>query len=67
MSGLDASMSVVNERVQLELEQILDDYEEKKIQHERTRRDELKKLEQEKQKTMKDIEEKAKKDLEKLK
>lgn len=45
MSGLDASTSVVNERVQFELEQLLDDHEERKIQHERSRRDELKKLE----------------------
>jgi len=31
ISGLDASTSVINERVQVELEQLLDDYEEKKI------------------------------------
>ena len=46
ISGLDASTSVINERVQIELENMLDEYEEKKIQHERARRDELKKLEQ---------------------
>jgi len=46
ISGLDASTSLINERVQIELENMLDEFEEKKIQHERTRRDELKKQEQ---------------------
>ena len=29
MSGIDASTSVINERVQMELEQLMDEYEEK--------------------------------------
>jgi hypothetical protein len=44
MSGLDISTSVVNEKVQAELEQILDDYDEMKIQHERKRTLELKQI-----------------------
>lgn len=44
MSGFDASTSVINERVQIELELIMDDFEEQKIMHERNKRDELKKL-----------------------
>jgi len=48
MSGLDASTSVINERVQIELEQVMDEYDEKKIVHERQKREELKKLELEK-------------------
>ena len=31
MSGLDMSTSVINEKVQMELEQIMDEFEEKKI------------------------------------
>jgi len=37
MQAADTSMggSIINERVQIEIEAILDDYEEKKIAHER--------------------------------
>ncbi len=46
LSGMEGgSTSIINERVQIELEAIMDDYEEKKIMHERTRRDDLKRLE----------------------
>jgi hypothetical protein len=31
MSGLDLSTSVINEKVQIELEKLMDDYEEAKI------------------------------------
>lgn len=44
MSGLDASTSVINERVQIELEQVMEEYDEQKIVHERQKREELKKL-----------------------
>lgn len=44
MSGLDISSSHINERVQMELEQLMDDFEDEKILHERQKRDELKKL-----------------------
>lgn len=47
MSGLDISTSVVNERVQIELEKYMDELEEQKILHERQRTQELKKIEQE--------------------
>ena len=67
MSGLDASTSVVNERVQLELEQLMDEYEEKKILHERQKREELKKLEQERNSLKNSIQEQAKKEVEELK
>ena len=36
--------SIINERVQIEVEALLDDYEEKKIAHERTKREEIKKM-----------------------
>jgi hypothetical protein len=45
MSGLDNSTSMINERVQIELENLMDDMEEQKIQHERLKRDELKIME----------------------
>ncbi len=67
ISGLDASTSLVNERVQIELENMLDEFEEKKIQHERTRRDELKKFEQGHAKEKKRIQEEAQKDVEYIK
>lgn len=57
MSGLDNSH--INERVQLELEQLMDDFEDQKILHERNRRDQLKKLEQDKIGMIKIIEEEA--------
>jgi hypothetical protein len=47
ISGMDASTSIINERVQIELENLLDEFEEKKIMHERGKRDELKRLESE--------------------
>ena len=39
--------SIINERVQIEVDALLDDYEEKKIAHERTRREEIKKMQEE--------------------
>jgi hypothetical protein len=45
MSGMDMNTSTINERVQIELEQLMDEYEDQKIVHERKRRDELKKME----------------------
>lgn len=47
MSGNGLETSVINERVQIELEHLLDECEERKIQHERTRREEIRRLEQE--------------------
>ena len=67
MSGLDASTSVVNDRVQFELEQLLVDHEEKKIQHERFKREELKKLDKQKALEKKKLEERTKEDIEELK
>jgi len=41
MSGLDTSTQM-NERVQIELEKIMDELEDKKIDYERQKRDQLK-------------------------
>lgn len=64
ISGMDASTSVINERVQIELEAMMEEYEEKKIMHERGRRDELKRMEQERAQEKKRLQETAQKDLE---
>lgn len=66
MSGIDSS-AVINERVQLELEKIMDEGEEQKIQHERKRREELKKLETENQESKKKIEKEAKEHVDEIK
>ncbi len=46
MSAAEAvgSTSIINERVQIEVEALLDEYEDRKIAHERTKREELKKM-----------------------
>ncbi|CDW91648.1 ww domain containing protein [Stylonychia lemnae] len=67
MSGLDMSTSIINEKVQIELEQIMDDYEEKKIQHERKKREELKKLDSDKASSKQKIVDEAKMEVDVLK
>ena len=64
ISGLDGSTSIINERVQIELEQILDDYEELKIQHERTKREEFKVLEADRLNEKRKLKELAERDVE---
>ena len=59
--------SIINERVQIEVEALLDDYEEKKIAHERTRREEIKKMQEEVKADKLKLKESAMKDVENIK
>ena len=59
--------SIINERVQIEVEALLDDYEEKKIAHERTRREEIKKMQEEVKAEKLKLKESAMKDVENIK
>jgi hypothetical protein len=58
--------SVINERVQIEVEALLEEYEEKKIAHERTRREEIKKLQEETKTEKARLKEAALRDVENL-
>ena len=64
-SGI-GSTSIINERVQIELEALLDEYEEQKIQHERQKRESLKLMQTSHLETKKNIQEQALKDLDLL-
>ncbi len=59
--------SIINERVQIEVEALLDEYEEKKIAHERVRREEIKRMQDEIKTEKAKLKEKAMKDVENLK
>ena len=59
--------SIINERVQIEVESLLDEYEEKKIAHERVRREEIKRMQDEIKNEKAKLKEKAMKDVENLK
>lgn len=65
VSGI-GSTSIINERVQMELEALLDEYEEQKIQHERQKRESLKVLQTQHLETKKQMQEQAMKDLDLL-
>ena len=59
--------SIINERVQIEVEALLDDYEEKKIGHERQRREEIKRMQDETKGEKNKLKEAAIRELESLK
>ena len=59
--------SIINERVQIEVEALLDDYEEKKIAHERLRREEIKRMLDETKGEKAKLKEAAMRELESLK
>ncbi len=59
--------SIINERVQIEVEALLDDYEEKKIAHERQRREEIKRMQDETKGEKTKLKEAAMRELESLK
>jgi hypothetical protein len=59
-SVIPGSTSIVNERVQMELEVLLDEFEEKKIEYGTQRREEIKRMEAEKAAEKKKIETSAK-------
>jgi hypothetical protein len=59
--------SIINERVQIEVEALLDDYEEKKIAHERLRREEIKRMQDETKGEKAKLKEAAMRELESLK
>ena len=69
MQAADTSMggSIINERVQIEIEAILDEYEEKKIAHERQRREEIKRMQDETRNEKAKLKDSAMRDIEKLK
>ena len=60
-------VTAVDEMVNMRLEQIAAEYEEKKIQHNRSKEEELKRLDQEKRITMAQIAEEADDDIEYMK
>lgn len=68
MSAAEAvgSTSIINERVQIEVEALLDEYEDRKIAHERTKREELKKMDQERNAEKKRLREAAETQLEEV-
>jgi F0F1-type ATP synthase membrane subunit b/b' len=68
-AAADTSMggSIINERVQIEIEALLDDYEEKKIAHERLRREEIKRMQDETKGEKGKIKEAAMKEVENIK
>ena len=59
ISGIDNSTSMVNERVQIELEQLMDEQEEEKINYERKKREEFKIYDIDKQEQIKQLKSKA--------
>ena len=59
--------SIINERVQIEVEALLDEYEEKKIAHERIRREEIKRMQEEVKAEKARLKENAVKNVETLK
>ncbi len=65
VSGI-GSTSIINERVQIELEALLDEYEEQKIHHERQKRESLKTIQTTHLEAKKQIQEQALKDLDLL-
>ena len=63
---LEVSASAVDQLVQFEMENLQDDYEEQKIQHERLKREELKNLEQDKRNMKLKLQTDAERDLDEL-
>lgn len=63
---LEVSASAVDQLVQFEMENLQDDFEEQKIQHERLKREELKNLEQDKRNMKLKLQTDAERDLDEL-